>query len=120
MELIQQSQIPNPQSKISDIRQLGINPNHWYVVAKSSEVLSSPLAVIIWNQSIVLYRDDSGTVQALEDRCPHRQVKLSHGRVTRDRIECSYHGWQFNSSGECASVPYLAANQKLPNCQIRS
>ena len=103
-----------------NIRQIGINPNHWYVVARSTEVQSSPLGVTLWNHPIVLYRDDEGAVHALEDRCPHRQVKLSHGRVTGNLLECSYHGWQFKSSGECGNVAYLAENQKLPNCKIRT
>jgi len=113
-------QSPSLTSQYLDIRQLGINPNHWYVVARSTEVQTQPLGVILWNHPIVLYRDDKGTVHALEDRCPHRQVKLSHGQVKGDRLECGYHGWQFESSGECATVPYLAANQKLPNCKIRN
>lgn len=134
MELYQQSQSQNlpveqtprtVDSKLGsvpqhlDIRKLGINPNHWYVVARSNEVQTQPLGVTLWNQAIVLYRDDKGAVHALEDRCPHRQVKLSHGCVIGDRIECSYHGWQFKPKGECAAVPYLAANQKLPNSKIR-
>jgi len=102
-----------------DIRHLGINSNHWYVVARSTEVQTQPLGVTLWNHPIVLYRDDRGAVHALEDRCPHRQVKLSHGRVTGELLECSYHGWRFNPRGECADVPYLADNQKLPNCKIR-
>ncbi|NEP58201.1 MAG: aromatic ring-hydroxylating dioxygenase subunit alpha [Symploca sp. SIO2G7] len=102
-----------------DIRQLGINPNHWYVVARSSEVLSSPLGVTLWNHPIVLYRDNSGEVHALEDRCPHRHVKLSHGAIKGNYIECAYHGWQFSPSGECAVVNYLEANQRLPRCRIR-
>lgn len=106
-------------NKHPNIRQIGINPNHWYVVARSNEVISSPLGVTLWNHPIVLYRDDHSAVHALEDRCPHRQVKLSHGRITENLLECSYHGWQFKSNGECANVPYLAENQKLPNCKIR-
>ncbi len=102
-----------------DIRSCGINPNHWYVVARSTEVQSQPLGVTLWNHPIVLYRDAIGTVHALEDRCPHRQVKLSHGRVIGDLLECAYHGWQFKSSGDCAAVPHLETNQKLPNCKIR-
>jgi phenylpropionate dioxygenase-like ring-hydroxylating dioxygenase large terminal subunit len=35
-------------------------------------------------------------------------------------LECIYHGWQFNAEGRCAAVPYLADNQKLPTCQIRT
>ncbi|MBD1922388.1 aromatic ring-hydroxylating dioxygenase subunit alpha [Microcoleus sp. FACHB-831] len=102
-----------------DIRQLGINLERWYVVAQSSEVKDQLLGVTLWNQPIVIYRDSGGKIHALEDRCPHRQVKLSHGKVKGDRVECAYHGWQFNYEGECAAVPYLAANQKLPTCKIR-
>ena len=109
----------SPVAQHLDIRQLGINPNHWYVVARSTEVQTQPLGVTLWNHPIVLYRDGSGAVHALEDRCPHRQVKLSHGRVMGELLECAYHGWLFESSGKCAAVPYLAENQKLPNCKIR-
>ncbi|MGA9379423.1 MAG: aromatic ring-hydroxylating dioxygenase subunit alpha [Phormidium sp.] len=102
-----------------DIRKLGINLNHWYVVAQISELKNQPLGVTLWNQPIVIYRDNTGKIQALEDRCPHRQVKLSHGKLINDQLECAYHGWRFNAAGECAEVPYLAANQKLPTCKIR-
>ncbi|MBW4561119.1 MAG: aromatic ring-hydroxylating dioxygenase subunit alpha [Mojavia pulchra JT2-VF2] len=103
-----------------DVRQLGINPNHWYVVARSSEVKNQPVGVILWQEAIALYRDSTGKIHALEDRCPHRQVKLSHGQVTGHELECTYHGWRFDSSGKCAAVPYLAENQKLPSCKIRT
>jgi phenylpropionate dioxygenase-like ring-hydroxylating dioxygenase large terminal subunit len=102
-----------------DVRQLGINPNHWYAVAIASELQDQPLGVTLWGEEIVLFRNGTGQVQALEDRCPHRQVKLSEGAVVGDRLACAYHGWQFNGGGECAAVPYLAENQKLPTCRIR-
>ncbi|NES98615.1 MAG: aromatic ring-hydroxylating dioxygenase subunit alpha [Desertifilum sp. SIO1I2] len=101
------------------IRKTGINPNHWYVVAQSREVKKDPLSVTFWHQSIVLFRDSQGKIHALEDRCPHRQVKLSHGKIVKDWIECAYHGWRLDTEGNCAEVPYLADNQKLPSCQIR-
>ncbi|MFM9265501.1 aromatic ring-hydroxylating dioxygenase subunit alpha [Tychonema sp. BBK16] len=102
------------------IRQLGINLNQWYTVARSTEVQTQPLPVVIWHKAIVLFRDSAGKINALEDRCPHRQVKLSHGKIKGDLIECAYHGWRLNASGECAEVDYLADNQKLPNCKILS
>lgn len=109
---------PHPNSQVP-LRQLGINPNHWYVVAQSTEVTTTPSNCHLWETPIVLYRDRQGQIQALEDRCPHRQVKLSHGVVVGDAIECAYHGWQFNSEGACVHVPYLAENQQLPTCRIR-
>ena len=102
-----------------EIRKLGINLNYWYVVARSEQVKTTPLGVKLWNQNIVLFRDSQGTIQALEDRCPHRHVKLSHGQVIDNSLECIYHGWQFQGNGLCVKVPYLASNQKLPHCQLR-
>ena len=102
------------------IRTCPINFNHWYVLALSKEVTDKPLSVTLWHQSIVLFRDRLGKVHALEDRCPHRHVKLSEGKVIGDRIECAYHGWQLDQTGRCTSIPYLTEKQKLPNCKIRS
>ncbi|MEM9165085.1 MAG: aromatic ring-hydroxylating dioxygenase subunit alpha, partial [Cyanobacteria bacterium P01_F01_bin.4] len=59
-------------------------------------------------------------IHALEDRCPHRQVRLSHGQVQGDHIECIYHGWQFDGTGSCTNVPYLAPQQRLPSCRLRT
>ena len=113
-------QLQETQLTAQSLRTCGINPDRWYVVARSSEVGKRPLAVTLWKQAIVLYRDTRGTVSALEDRCPHRQVRLSSGTVVDDRLECAYHGWQFDREGRCDRVPYLAPNQKLPTCKIRA
>ncbi len=112
------SEMPSPNFR--EVRRLGVNLNHWYAVARINEVTAQPIGVEVWHQAIVLFRDQSGKVHALEDRCPHRQVKLSHGKVVGDALECAYHGWCFDGSGDCVAVPYLANNQKLPNCQLRS
>ncbi|AFY76453.1 ring-hydroxylating dioxygenase, large terminal subunit [Pleurocapsa sp. PCC 7327] len=112
-------QVSPQTNQFVDVRTCGINPNHWYVVARSTEVRDEPIGVTLWHQAIVLYRDKTGKVHALEDRCPHRQVKLSHGKVIGNELECAYHGWRFNWEGNCVAVPYLASNQKLPNCKIR-
>jgi renierapurpurin 18,18'-hydroxylase len=112
--------ISSAANRALDVRQLGINLNHWYAVAIASELKHKPLGVTLWGEDMVVYRDASGTAQALEDRCPHRQVKLSEGAVQGNNLVCAYHGWQFNAQGQCAEVPYLAENQKLPACRIRT
>jgi len=102
-----------------DVRRARINPNLWYVVALASEVRDRPVGVVLWHQEIVLYRDSQGQVHALDDRCPHRFVKLSRGVVVGDDLECAYHGWCVGTEGQCTRVPYLEANQKLPTGKIR-
>ncbi|MBE9136111.1 aromatic ring-hydroxylating dioxygenase subunit alpha [Nodosilinea sp. LEGE 07088] len=101
------------------LRRLSPNLDHWYVVAQSRELGAAPLAATLWHQSIVLYRDRAGHPIAVEDRCPHRQVKLSEGTVAGDNLMCAYHGWQFAPDGTCAHVPYLEPQQKLPTCTLR-
>jgi 5,5'-dehydrodivanillate O-demethylase len=38
-------------------------------------------------------------------RCPHRGTQLSAGWVEGDCIRCMYHGWLFDSSGQCTEQP---------------
>jgi len=109
----------SPLTKSTDVRQIGINLNHWYVVALSREITDKPVGVVLWNEAIVLYRDSQNQIHALEDSCPHRFVKLSRGCVIGDELECAYHGWRINAEGACAAVPYLTEKQKLPSCRIR-
>ena len=41
------------------------------------------------------------------DRCPHRNVPLSLGRLREGLLECRYHGWRFDRSGACQTIPGL-------------
>lgn len=103
-----------------NIRTCGINLNHWYVVASSGEVKKQPFGVTLWYKNIVLFRNEKGVIQALDDRCPHRRVKLSDGQIVGNDVECAYHGWRFDGDGKCSFVPYLTEKQKLPSCQLKS
>ena len=56
--------------------------DQWYVIAFSHEVQPGrPFARKCMDEPIVLFRDTDGQVAALYDRCPHRAVPLSQGRV---------------------------------------
>jgi phenylpropionate dioxygenase-like ring-hydroxylating dioxygenase large terminal subunit len=80
----------------------------WFIVARSRELGRKPLATLLFGTPIVLFRDASGRAGALLDRCPHRNVPLSLGRVARDgTLQCPYHGWRFDTEGACTFVPSL-------------
>ena len=79
--------------------------NAWYIAAEPNELLQGPLARKILNQSVVLYRTEGGQVAALEDRCPHRLVPLSLGKVIGNNLRCGYHGAEFQTDGRCARIP---------------
>lgn len=77
----------------------------WYVAAWSRELVDTPLARQIAGDPIVLFRQSDGQPAALADRCPHRFLPLSMGRMRSGGIECGYHGMTFNGQGQCVRVP---------------
>lgn len=103
------------------VREVGINPNYWYAVGWASQLqVGEIVSAIIWQQAIAVYRDANGQLHALEDACPHKGVALHKGKVQGCNLACPYHGWEFNGSGDCVSIPYLTKEQKLPRAQARS
>ena len=92
----------------------------WYVACTSEQLDAAgdkPLASMIYGVPIVLFRggDQTGEqVGALLDRCPHRNVPLSEGTVERTgssaKLRCGYHGWAFDTKGECREVPTLCGD----------
>jgi phenylpropionate dioxygenase-like ring-hydroxylating dioxygenase large terminal subunit len=81
----------------------------WYPVLPSWQVHGAPVGITRLGQRIVVWRDATGAVHALEDRCPHRGARLSLGWNLGDRVACWYHGIEVDGSGTVQSVP--AANQ---------
>ncbi|HET7539276.1 MAG TPA: aromatic ring-hydroxylating dioxygenase subunit alpha [Polyangiaceae bacterium] len=80
----------------------------WYVACQSAELSEKPLARSVLGVPLVLFRGQGSKAAALLDRCPHRNVPLSLGRVVAGgRLECAYHGWQFEDGGRCAHIPGL-------------
>jgi len=79
--------------------------NFWYVAASCEEVQGKPFGRVIMNEPIVFYRQPDGTPVALEDRCVHRHLPLSMGKLVGDRLQCGYHGLQFDRTGQCVRVP---------------
>jgi phenylpropionate dioxygenase-like ring-hydroxylating dioxygenase large terminal subunit len=97
----------------------GVMKNVWYAAARSQTLKRRPLARTVLGQRVVLFRDGAGSCVALEDRCPHRNVALSLGRVERGRLRCAYHGWQFDAQGACVEVPCAAPDEPTPRRRVR-
>ena len=87
----------NPRQKA---RASGMDPDRWYVVEYDNAVKKGQVKeVTFWHTSIALYRGEDDQLAALENRCPHRQLKLTHGAVDKCNLRCAYHGWSFNKEG---------------------
>ena len=82
----------------------------WYPACRSRDLRGrTPLAITLLDDPVVLWRDGGGAARALVDRCPHRNVPLSAGKVHggEGTLQCGYHGWRFDGAGACTAVPGL-------------
>jgi vanillate O-demethylase monooxygenase subunit len=85
----------------------------WHPVARPAEVTEQPRRFLLLGEPWVLYRVD-GAIVAFADRCPHRRTPLSIGHCEAGELQCTYHGWRFDSSGACVEIPALGAGATLP------
>ncbi|MBF0863166.1 aromatic ring-hydroxylating dioxygenase subunit alpha [Gluconobacter sp. R71646] len=105
----------SPAPLKTDLRRVDINPDFWYPLAWSKDLKrGKTIGRRFGRFPIALVRPEEGSVFALEDRCAHRQVPLSLGKVSGEAVQCCYHGWAYGRSGRCIDVPYLGKG-KLPN-----
>jgi phenylpropionate dioxygenase-like ring-hydroxylating dioxygenase large terminal subunit len=83
-------------------------------VAESRRVRRRPVAIKVLGEEIVLWRAH-GKIAALTNRCPHRGAQLSLGRsVFPGTLSCGYHGWTFNSQGECVACVVDGPQSRVP------
>jgi len=73
----------------------------------------------IMSEDFTLYRGETGIPHVVAFRCAHRGTQLSAGWVEGDCIRCFYHGWKYESSGQCVEQPGEDASFKS-KIKIRS
>lgn len=99
--------------------------NLWYLACPSSILKKGKLVrKILFGVPVILGREDSGKVFALDDKCPHRGTPFSAGRLVEENgtpcIECPYHGWRFRTeNGVCAKIPALSDRDDFDGSSIK-
>ncbi|MEH2374760.1 aromatic ring-hydroxylating dioxygenase subunit alpha [Nostoc sp.] len=87
----------------------------WYPVTFVQDLPPNrPYSFSLYDEPLVLFKDQNGQFICLTDRCSHRAARLSDGQIIDGKIECSYHGWQFGNDGQCLHIPQLPADAKIP------
>src|SRR5437773_618774 len=87
----------------------------WQPVCVAGELTDeNPTKFIrVLGEDLVLFKDKSGTVGLIQDHCPHRGASLLYGRVEERGIACAYHGWLYDTAGNCLETPAEPADSKL-------
>lgn len=86
----------------------------WHPVALVADVPEGvPLGVRLLGERWLVARL-GGRLVAMRDRCPHRMVPLSAGRIVDDELECPYHGYRFDATGRTTLIPALGPDVPIP------
>ncbi|SCW57070.1 vanillate O-demethylase monooxygenase subunit [Pseudomonas sp. NFACC52] len=95
--------------------------NAWYVAMGAVDLAPGQMvSKMILGEPVLFIRESTGQVHGLQDRCPHRGAPLSLGKVIEDlRVQCGYHGLEFNMKGQCVRNPH-GAGQIPSGCQIKT
>jgi phenylpropionate dioxygenase-like ring-hydroxylating dioxygenase large terminal subunit len=95
--------------------------NAWYAAGLSHEFPPQRLqGQVIAEKPLVLWRTAAGAVAAFDERCCHKRMPLSAGRlIEADLLECAYHGLCYDVTGRCVRVPSHPDGRIPPQARLR-
>ena len=90
--------------------------NQWYAVLESKEVKRGVLTgAVRLGEKLVFWRDAvTEEVFCIADKCAHRGASLSRGKILSGRVQCPFHGLEFDGAGRCRLIPANGRNTEVP------
>src|SRR5438093_4183443 len=88
---------------------------YWLPFAVANELTDeNPTKFVrLLGEDLVLFKDKSGNAGLIADHCVHRGASLLYGRVEERGIACAYHGWLYDTKGNCVETPAEPADSKF-------
>ncbi|CAN5410725.1 Rieske 2Fe-2S domain-containing protein [soil metagenome] len=87
----------------------------WQPILMSKELPEAdgaPKRVKVLGESLIAFRDSSGAIGLVDQKCPHRGADLYFGRNEDCAIRCVFHGWKFDRHGNPLELPNVAPDSK--------
>jgi len=81
---------------------------YWWPICLSSDLPEpdgDPRRITLMSRDYVAFRDTTGRIGLLDERCCHRSASLCLGRVADGGIRCIYHGWKYDVNGRVLDIP---------------
>jgi len=88
---------------------------YWHPIAIAQELTPETPTKFVraLGEDLVLFLDKGGNVGLIADHCVHRGASLLYGRVEERGIACAYHGWLYDTQGNCLETPAEPADSKF-------
>jgi phenylpropionate dioxygenase-like ring-hydroxylating dioxygenase large terminal subunit len=73
-----------------------------YQMPEPGDYLTTDIGI----DSVIMVRQDDGSVRAFFNSCPHRGTRITEAPDGHaSRFQCPYHGWEFDRRGVVTAVP---------------
>ena len=99
--------------RLNRVNELPPFPEGWYFVASRESILRRTLIELTWlGEEIVVWSDRNGRICVAGAFCPHLGSHMGPtvGGVVRDGcLVCPFHGFEFDTSGDCVATPNAPA-----------
>ena len=100
---------------------------YWYPVAITRELDEFPVKKArLLGQNWAVFKTGDGAYGIVDERCPHRGASMVYGIVEPDGLRCGYHGWKFDTGGNCTDIlaepdssPKFRESCAIPSGQAR-
>ncbi len=88
--------------------------NQWYAVLESKEVKKQLVAAKRFGEKMLFFRDNSGKINCIADKCCHRGASLALGKHMGNTVACPFHGIEYNEKGLVTKIPANGSNAPIP------
>ncbi|QQG48499.1 MAG: aromatic ring-hydroxylating dioxygenase subunit alpha [archaeon] len=94
--------------------------NDWHIIARSSELPESYIRPSrLLGEDLIAWRF-GGEARVWQDLCAHRGTRLSLGKLREGTLTCAYHGWTYDSDGQCIKFPSHPEQKPPPTAHVRT
>jgi phenylpropionate dioxygenase-like ring-hydroxylating dioxygenase large terminal subunit len=92
----------------------------WYAVGNARSMPRGSIRhVSVGTRDIVIYRDLSGALRAVDRACGHLGADLARGTVVDKGLQCAFHRWCWGSDGLCAAGGGVANGARITTYEVR-
>ena len=95
--------------------------NAWFVAGMAADFGVGELhGKTIARKTLVMWRTRAGKVVAFDGRCRHKRFPLAEGKLLDgDILECAYHGFCYDATGACTSIPSKGSAAPPKTAQLK-
>ena len=88
---------------------------YWQPLCPAAEITpeNPKKRIRIMGENLLVFRDGEGRIGCVEEFCKHRGASLFYGYVEDCGIRCCYHGWKYDSNGQCIEQPFEPKTSRL-------